>query len=135
MPSPEQERRVQAGRDATDGYQDTYDDLDYQPSGDRNLPGIVEIVELDSDNQEYPGDDGDNTYPDTESAQSSARSRGNVVRKRKVVKEKRPRSKSRGRRTRSQTAVERDANEIMVDWLSSSYETQLWLLERFLGYV
>ncbi|KAI8421612.1 hypothetical protein MSG28_009622 [Choristoneura fumiferana] len=113
LPSPEQERRVQAGRDATDGYQDTYDDLDYQPSGDRNLPGIVEIVELDSDNQEYPGDDGDTTYPDTESAQSSARSRGNVVRKRKVVKEKRPRSKSRGRRTRSQTAVDRDTNEIM----------------------
>lgn len=112
LPSPEQERRALPSRDAPDGYQDTYDDLDYRPAGDRNLPGIVEIVELDND--DFPGDDGDANDPDFE-PQSSARSRGNVVRKRKTAKETRPRSKSRGRRTRSQTAVEKENKEILVD--------------------
>lgn len=72
-------------------------------------------MELDND---LPEDrvmgDGDANDPDYEPDDTSARSRGNVVRKRKVAKEKekRPRSKSRGRRTRSQTAQEK---EIMVD--------------------
>ncbi|XP_047990859.1 receptor expression-enhancing protein 1 isoform X3 [Leguminivora glycinivorella] len=112
LPSPEQERRALPGRDAPDGYREPYDDLDYRPAGDRSLPGIVEIVELDND--DFPGDDADPNDPDFE-PQSSARSRGNVARKRKTVKETRPRSKSRGRRTRSQTAVEKENKEILVD--------------------
>lgn len=72
---------------------------------DNNLPGIVEIVELDNaENDDIYGGEGDAGDPDY--SPSSARSRGNVIRKRKLVKEKRPRSKSRGRRTRSQTVQE-----------------------------
>ncbi|CAH0752816.1 unnamed protein product [Diatraea saccharalis] len=113
LPSPEQERSRKAivSSDFTDGYQHTYEDLEYQRT-DNALPGIVEIVELEDPIQEIQGD-GDANDPDYEP--SSARSRGNVVRKRKVAKEKRPRSKSRGRRTRSQAAAERDINELSVD--------------------
>lgn len=76
------------------------------------MPGIVEIVEIDSaENDELYGGEGD-TGDDPDYDPGSARSRGNVIRKRKVVKEKRPRSKSRGRRTRSQAAQE---NEVKVD--------------------
>lgn len=118
LPSPEQDRDARkaiTGRDVPDGYhgyQDTYEDLEFQRSED-NLPGVVEIVELDNDGPvpDLLCGDGDANDPDYEP--SSARSRGNVVRKRKVAKEKRPRSKSRGRRTRSQAAMEN--NELMVD--------------------
>lgn len=120
LPSPEQDKEARGrqaikGRDVPDGgYQDTYEDLEYQRS---DLPGIVEIVELDRDDepQDYRVGAGDDHDPDYEPEDTSARSRGNVVRKRKVAKEKRPRSKSRGRRTRSQTAVYKENNEIMVD--------------------
>lgn len=120
LPSPEQDKEARSrqaikGRDVPDGgYQDTYEDLEYQRS---DLPGIVEIVELDRDDepQDYRVGAGDDHDPDYEPEDTSARSRGNVVRKRKVAKEKRPRSKSRGRRTRSQTAVDKENNEIMVD--------------------
>lgn len=115
LPSPEQDARSRqaiTSRDVTD-YQETYEDLEYQRSGENNLPGIVEIVELDADtNDEIIGGEGDANDPDYEPG--SARSRGNVVRKRKVVKEKRPRSKSRGRKTRSQTSVDK-RDEVMVD--------------------
>lgn len=70
-------------------------------------------MELDADtNDEVIGGEGDVHDPDYEPG--SARSRGDVVRKRKVVKEKRPRSKSRGRKTRSQSAVEK-RDEVTVD--------------------
>lgn len=117
MPSPEQHKDERTrpaiqSRDVTD-HPETYEDLEYQRSPQNNLPGIVEIVELDnSDNDQFNGGgEGDAADPDYEP--SSARSRGNVIRKRKVVKEKRPRSKSRGRKTRSQSAIDRD--EVMVD--------------------
>lgn len=118
MPSPEQDREARArqairARDVTDGYHDTYEDLEYQRS---DLPGIVEIVELDREEpQDYIMGDGDPHDPDYEPDDTSARSRGNVVRKRKVAKEKRPRSKSRGRRTRSQAAIDKENNEIVVE--------------------
>jgi hypothetical protein len=120
LPSPEQDnggraRQAIRGHDVTDGYQDTYEDLEYQRS-DVNLPGIVEIVELDNEDihdRELPAGDGDANDPDY--TPGSARSKGNVVKKRKVAKEKRPRSKSRCRRTRSQAAAEKEMNEIMVD--------------------
>lgn len=123
LPIPEQDnggraRKAIQGRDVTDGYQDTFEDLEYQRTDDTNLPGIVEIVELDNSdvNQDFLIGDGDANDPDYEPGQGAARSRGNVVRKRKVTgKEKRPRSKSRGRRTRSQAAAEKDTNELMVD--------------------
>lgn len=120
LPSPEQsnegrDRKAIRARDVPDGYQDAYEDLEYQRSDDANLPGIVEIVELDSDdpNRDFLVGDGDSNDPDYEPGASAARARGNVIRKRKVVKEKRPRSKSRGRRTRSQAAAE---TELAVDW-------------------
>lgn len=104
-------RQAITSRDVTDGYHDTYNDLDFQRNED-NLPGIVEIVELDEERHDDPQiGEGDSNDPDY----TSARSRGNVIRKRKVVKEKKPRSRSRGRRTRSQTAIEKDNNEILVD--------------------
>lgn len=121
LPSPEQGREAPArqairARDVTDGYHDTYEDLEYQRT---ELPGIVEIVELDrgDERQDYMLGDGDPHDPDYEPEDTSARSRGNVIRKRKVAKEKekQPRSKSRGRRTRSQAAVDKENNEIMVD--------------------
>uniref|UniRef100_A0A1E1WR87 Receptor expression-enhancing protein n=1 Tax=Pectinophora gossypiella TaxID=13191 RepID=A0A1E1WR87_PECGO len=114
LPSPEQGKDGRArpairGRDVTD-YPESYEDLEYQRSADHNLPGIVEIVELDSQSDDVMCGDGDANDPEYEP--SSARSRGNVVRKRKVAKEKRPRSRSRGRRTRSQAAAE---NQLLVD--------------------
>lgn len=120
LPSAEQDkdaRRAIRDCDVTDGYREAYEDLEYQRS-DQHLPGIVEIVELDrpQNNEDYLLGDGDANDPDYDPGElnSSARSRGNVVRKRKgdKEKEKRPRSKSRGRRTRSQAAKEK---EIMVD--------------------
>lgn len=119
LPSPERDRdgrarRAIEARDVTDGYQDTYEDLEYQRA-ENTMPGIVEIVELDNDNnQDYQLGDGDAHDPDYE-PDHSARSRGNVVRKRKPAKEKRTRSKSRGRRTRSQAAMEKENNAVEVD--------------------
>lgn len=121
MPSPGQDnarvRRAIEARDVTDGFpQYSYEDLEYQHSEENFQPGIVEIVELDSvdNNQECPTGDGDANDPDYEPEYTSARSRGNVVRKRKVAKEKRSRSTSKGRRTRSQAAIEKES-EIMID--------------------
>lgn len=84
--------------------------MEYQ-RGDDNMPGIVEIVEL-NDQSEVGEIMNDPDYdPD-----NSARSRGNVVRKRKPAKEKKPRSRSRGRKTRSQSAIEKQSEEILVNW-------------------
>lgn len=91
------------GRDVIDYA--THEDMELQRS---DMPGIVEIVELD---QNDGNGDGDCNDPDYEP--SSARSRGNVLRKRKNV-EKKPRSRSRGRRTRSQAAM--DDKPVEVDW-------------------
>lgn len=111
-----------------DGYHDTYDDLEYQRS---ELPGIVEIVELDRDSpQDYGPGDGDPHDPDYE-PDSAARARGNLVRKRKPAKDKRPRSRSRGRRTRSQAAVDKENNEVKVDWIINTNQAQLWCLDNF----
>ncbi|KAJ0183194.1 hypothetical protein K1T71_001170 [Dendrolimus kikuchii] len=130
LPSPEQldvrARQAIRSRDVTDGYHDTYEDLEYQRNED-NLPGIVEIVELDGERHEDPQiGEGDANDPDYEPDYTSARSRGNVVRKKKVVKEKQPRSRSRGRKTRSQAAIEKGNNEILgggglVQQLRKSY--------------
>lgn len=114
LPSPEQDKertRALRDRDVTD-YPEPYENFNFNRSGNNNLPGIVEIVELDNaeNDEQFYGGEGDSGDPDYDPG--SARSRGNVIRKRKVVKEKRPRSKSRGRRTRSQTAQE---NEVKVD--------------------
>ncbi|CAF4951198.1 unnamed protein product [Pieris macdunnoughi] len=98
---------VPASQDAIDGY--PYENMEYQRGDDDNLPGMVEIVEL-NDNEIEELDDADYD-PD----KSAARSRGNVVRKRKPTKEKKARSRSRGRRTRSQAAVEKQNDEILVD--------------------
>ncbi|CAB3254594.1 unnamed protein product [Arctia plantaginis] len=110
LPSPEQDREPRArqaigSRDVTDG--DIYEDLEYQRS---DLPGIVEIVELNNDNSDHVMGEGDVNDPDYEPDDTSARSRGNIIRKRKTAKdkEKRPRSKSRGRRTRSQAAQDKE---------------------------
>ncbi|XP_045485612.1 receptor expression-enhancing protein 1 isoform X2 [Pieris rapae] len=99
---------VPASQDAIDGY--SYENMEYQ-RGDDNLPGVVEIVELNDNEIEELND------PDYEADDSAARSRGNVVRKRKPTKEKekKARSRSRGRRTRSQAAVEKQNDEILVD--------------------
>lgn len=117
LPSPEQgvdgrARQAIQARDVTDGYQEPYEDLEFQRSED-NMPGIVEIVELENNDEggDFQMGVGDLSDPDYE-PDSAARSRGNIVRKRKAVKEKKSRSKSRGRKTRSQTAQER---EILVD--------------------
>lgn len=74
-------------------------------------------LDRDDDRGDYALGQPDPHDPDYEPDDTSARSRGNVVRKRKVAKEKekRPRSKSRGRRTRSQAAKDKENNEIMVD--------------------
>lgn len=77
---------------------------------DNNLPGIVDIIELAEEPDEEILDDY-NLDPNFE-PNTSARSRGNVVRKRNNNKDKKPRSRSRGRRTRSQAAQD---NEIKVD--------------------
>lgn len=100
LPSPEGNARAIAGRDVTD-YHD-YEEMEFQRE---NTPRIVEIVELD----ENARDSNDPDYEPT-----SARSRGDVVRKRKNAKdkEKKPRSRSTGRRTRSQAAVDK---EVLVD--------------------
>lgn len=102
LPSPEGNARAITDRDVTDSYQD-YEDMEFQRE---STPRVVEIVELD----ENAGDVNDPDYEPT-----SARSRGDVVRKRKNVKdkEKKPRSRSRGRRTRSQAAL--DSKEVLVD--------------------
>lgn len=118
LPAPAQDdaRRAIQSRDVTD--YPVYEHMEYQR--DSNLPGIVEIMELDHEN--YPdmrlgeGDANDPDYdPDGDFDYTAARSRGNVVRKRKPIKEKRPRSRSRGRRTRSQTAIATDKQEVTVD--------------------
>lgn len=96
-------------RDVTDAP--SYEDMEYQRFERENLPGIIEIVELENERTPLIDDLND---PDYEPEESSARSRGDVVvRKRKVAKEKqeRPRSKSRGRKTRSQSKN----SEIAVD--------------------
>lgn len=101
-------RRALEGADVADGYTHTYEDLDYVRAAN-----VAEIVELDSgDDNLGDGDGGQSHEPDL----TSARSRGNVVRKRNAGDGK-PRSKSRSRRTRSQAAkqAEADRNEIMVD--------------------
>ncbi|CAG9562446.1 unnamed protein product [Danaus chrysippus] len=98
LPGPEM-ARIQ-GRDVID--YPAHEDMELQRS---DMPGIVEIVELDQN-----GDGDCNNDPDNET--SSARSRGNVLRKRKNV-EKKPRSRSRGRRTRSQAAI--DDKPVEVD--------------------
>lgn len=120
LPSPEQDNsgRTKAitGRDVTDAYQEPYEDFEYQRSEGRNLPGIVEIVEVDDDEvHNILSGEGDSNDPDYEPG--AARSRGNVVRKRKTAKEKdkRPRSRSRGRRTRSQAAIDKESNDLLVD--------------------
>lgn len=104
-------RRQIEGVDATDGF--SYEDFEYQGS-DQNLPGTVEIVELDNDDVPLLGDGDYSNDPDYEPEFTSARSRGNVARNRKVPKEKRSRSKSRGRKTRSQSAAEKQ-DEIAID--------------------
>ncbi|CAG4930447.1 unnamed protein product [Colias eurytheme] len=126
LPNPEQDRRAIRSHDEVDGYRDTYEDLEFQRASD-NMPGVVEIVELDNDVPNDVTGDGDGNDPDYDPA-SAARSRGNVVRKRKTAKEKekKPRSRSRGRRTRSQAAVEKESNEILgggglVQQLRKSY--------------
>lgn len=92
----------------------SYEDLEYQRDmNNLNVQGNVEIVELDDEDQPLLGD-GDRSDPDYEPESTSARSRGDVVRKRKVVKEKRTRSKSRGRKTRSQSVLEKQ-NEVAVE--------------------
>lgn len=104
-------RRAIEGNDATDGYRETYEDLEYERSA-----GVADIVDLDNSvNDDDNIGDGDATDLN-EPELTSARSRGNVVRKRNVGIDK-PRSKSRGRRTRSQVAkqAEVDRNEILVD--------------------
>lgn len=92
-------------------------------------------MELDRDDpQDYPLGDGephDPHDPDYEPGDSAARARGNVVRKRKMPKDKRPRSRSRGRRTRSQAAVDKENNEVKVDWIINTNEAQLWCLDNF----
>lgn len=100
LPGPEGNVRAIADRDVTD-YHD-YEEMEFQRE---NTPRAVEIVEL----EENAGDSNDPDYEPT-----SARSRGDVVRKRKNVKdkEKKPRSRSRGRRTRSQAALDK---EVLVD--------------------
>lgn len=143
LPSPEQDNEGRArqairSRDVTDGYPDTYEDLEYQRSHDTSLPGIVEIVELDNDdmNQDFMMGDGDSNDPDYDPGESAARSRGNVIRKRKGAvkeKEKRPRSKSRGRRTRSQAAAEKEAQDLMplmVDWHHQSIERNATVIPK-----
>lgn len=81
--------------------------MEYQQFQQDNLPGILEIVELENEHEPLLEDSND---PDYEPEDTSARARGDVVRKRKVAKE-RARSKSRGRKTRSQSKQ----SEITVD--------------------
>ncbi|KOB74946.1 Receptor expression-enhancing protein 2 [Operophtera brumata] len=105
LPSTEPEgvAREILPRDVTDGPRS--EEMEYQQFEQDHLPGIIEIVELDSENDPLLGH-GDSIDPDYEPEPSSARARGNVARKKKAAKEKRPRSNSRGRRTRSQNKPE-----------------------------
>ncbi|KPJ06772.1 Receptor expression-enhancing protein 4 [Papilio machaon] len=110
LPNPEQRiegRKAITSRDVVDGQDIAYN-IEYQHS-ESNSPPRVEIMELDpqdNNEDEFHIGAGDAIDPDYEP--TSARSRGNVVRKRKVTKEKRSRSKSKGRKTRSQSAIERE---------------------------
>lgn len=88
-------------RDMPDGFQEYQYENEYH-----DLPQIVDITELHEQENEI-----DFMDPDYEPG-SSARSRGNVARKRKVAKEGKPRSRSRGRKTRSQTVKDK---ELVVD--------------------
>lgn len=72
----------------------------------------MELDPQDNNDDEFHIGAGDTNDPDYEP--TSARSRGNVVRKRKVTKEKRSRSKSKGRKTRSQSAIEKE-NEVKIE--------------------
>lgn len=95
--------RAILARDVTDGPRS--EEMEFQRFEQDHLPGIIEIVELENEHDPLLGD-GDSNDPDYEPEESAARSRGNVVRKRKAAKEKRPRSKSSGRKTRSQAKTE-----------------------------
>ncbi|KPI94159.1 Receptor expression-enhancing protein 2 [Papilio xuthus] len=127
LPNPEQRiegRKAITARDVIDGQDIAYN-IEYQHS-ESSSPPRVEIMELDpqdNNEDEFHIGAGDAIDPDYEP--TSARSRGNVVRKRKVTKEKRSRSKSKGRKTRSQSAIERE-NEVtggggLVQQLRKSY--------------
>ncbi|XP_048485612.1 receptor expression-enhancing protein 1 isoform X4 [Plutella xylostella] len=111
LPTAEREnlvRRAIEGNDVTD-YPQHYENFQYQATE----PRITELIDVDDDDNMAIGDPHD---PDYEPHETSARSRGNVVRKReRVVKEKKPRSRSRGRRTRSQAAKEVEKTEIVAD--------------------
>lgn len=110
LPIPEKDgRRAILPHDEIDGYPRV-----------KNMPEIEEIIEVDADyhndyNTDYHNDynhdlmaEGDREDPDFEPEYTSARSRGNVIRKRKGVGEKRNRSGSRGRKTRSQAAKDNE---------------------------
>lgn len=108
LPSPDQQRAIaESSGDMPDGR---YEDMEIQRTYDDALPGIVRIVELDDEIDDFLED---NPYVDPDfspESYSAARSRGNVVRKRKVkeTKEKKSRSRSGGRKTRSQTVQNKE---------------------------
>ncbi|CAH2046988.1 unnamed protein product, partial [Iphiclides podalirius] len=101
-------RRAIVGRDVTD-YGEAYN-LEYQRAEERESPGL-EILEISAPEEERQVLDG---AGDNDPDYQPVRGRTNGVRKRKTAKEKSSRSKSRGRRTRSQTAIDK-GKELAVE--------------------